>query len=112
MAKFVPKPWTNPMAYIAPPQKKDGKMANFGPKPWTIPFSNISIFRLFELLVFIALKGGFSFYNIRKYTFPNCFAQTNKDGKMANFWTKTMDYPPLSPLDKAQFFDSLNVLVL
>ena len=34
--------------------KNDGKMALFGPKPWVNPFGKISIFGLFELLVFIA----------------------------------------------------------
>ena len=34
--------------------KKGGKMANFGPKPWTNPFGKMSIFRLFQLVVFIA----------------------------------------------------------
>ena len=36
------------------PKKKVAKMAIFGPKPWVNPFGKISIFRLFELLVFIA----------------------------------------------------------
>ena len=31
-----------------------GKMAIFGPKPWVNPFGKMTIFRLFELLVFIA----------------------------------------------------------
>ena len=35
-------------------KKKFGKMALFGPKPWVIPFGKMPIFRLFELLVFIA----------------------------------------------------------
>ena len=35
-------------------KKKFGKMAIFGPKPWVDPFKKISIFRLFEPLVFIA----------------------------------------------------------
>ena len=34
--------------------KKHGKIANFSWKPWTNPFEKISIFRLFELLVFKA----------------------------------------------------------
>ena len=34
-------------------KKKVGKMAIFGPKPWVNPFGKMSIFRLFELLVFI-----------------------------------------------------------
>ena len=35
-------------------KKKDGKMAIFGPKQWVNPFEKISIFRLFQLAVFIA----------------------------------------------------------
>ena len=33
----------------------------FGPKPWVNPSGKMSIFRLFDLLVFWALKGVFSF---------------------------------------------------
>ena len=36
------------------PKKKVGKMAILGQKPWVNPFGKMSIFRLFELLVFIA----------------------------------------------------------
>ena len=86
MANFGPKPWTNPFENISIfplfqllvfkdyknvffalkyhkkhspgldclKKKQDGKMANFGPKPWTNPFGKISIFHLFQLLVFIA----------------------------------------------------------
>ena len=35
-------------------KKEVGKMAIFGPKPWVNPFGKMSIFRLFERLVFIA----------------------------------------------------------
>ena len=35
-------------------KKKDGKMSVFGPKPWVNPFGKMSIFRLFELVVFLA----------------------------------------------------------
>ena len=35
-------------------KKKVEKMAIFGRKPWVNPFGKISIFRLFELLLFIA----------------------------------------------------------
>ena len=35
-------------------QKRHGKMAIFWPKPWVNPFGKISIFRVFELVVFIA----------------------------------------------------------
>ena len=34
-------------------KKKDKKMAIFGPKPRVNPFGKMSIFRIFELLVFI-----------------------------------------------------------
>ena len=36
-------------------------MAIIGPKPWVNPFGKMSIFRLFELFVFIAQKGDFPF---------------------------------------------------
>ena len=45
------------------------KMAIFGPKPWVNPSGKMSIFRLFELQVFIAQKRVFSFYNIVKVIF-------------------------------------------
>ena len=35
-------------------KKNVGNMAIFGPKPWVNPFGKMSIFRLFELLIFIA----------------------------------------------------------
>ena len=35
-------------------KREIGKMDKFGPKPWANPFKKTSIFRLFELLVFIA----------------------------------------------------------
>ena len=59
MAIFPPNSWVNPFGkrhflglyYLT---KKFGKMAIFGPKPWVKPFGKMSIFRLFDLLVFIA----------------------------------------------------------
>ena len=44
-------------------------MAIFGPKPWVNPFGKMSIFRLFEVFVFIAWKGVFSFQNMVKDIF-------------------------------------------
>ena len=38
-------------------KKKVGKIAIFGPKPWVNPFGKLSIFQLFEHLVFMAQKG-------------------------------------------------------
>ena len=42
-------------------KKKVGKLSIFGAKPWVNLFGIMSIFRLFELFVFISLKGIFSF---------------------------------------------------
>ena len=50
-------------------KKKVGKRAILVPKPWVNPFGKTSIFRHFELLVSIAKKGVFSFYNIVKDIF-------------------------------------------
>ena len=49
--------------------KKVGKMGIFGPKPWFNPIGKMSIFRLFELLVFIAQKGVFFCSRISQKTF-------------------------------------------
>ena len=42
-----------PFITFRPTEKKVGKTAIFGTKPWVNPFTKISIFLLFELLVFI-----------------------------------------------------------
>ena len=65
-------------------------------------------FDLFELLVFIALKGVFSFYSIRKYIFPDYFAQNKKDGKMAKFVQKLWT----NPSGKTSIFRLFELLVL
>ena len=49
--------------------KKIGKMVIFGPKPSVNPFGKMPIFRILELLVFIAYKGAFSFQIIAKVIF-------------------------------------------
>ena len=56
------------LCYIAD-KKKDGKMGVFGQKPWVNPLGKMSIFRLFEVLVFLAQKGVFLFQNIVKDIF-------------------------------------------
>ena len=50
-------------------KKLVGKMVIFRPKQWVNPFGKMSIFRFFELIIFIAYKGVFSFYNIVKDIF-------------------------------------------
>ena len=59
-------------------KKKVGEIAIFRSKPWVNPFGKISIFRLFQLLVFIAQKGVFSFQNIVKHIYLPYIAEKKK----------------------------------
>ena len=89
-------------------KKKFVKMAIFGQKPWVNPFRKMSIFRLFELLVFIAQKSFF-FLEYRERHFPSLNCLKKKFGKMAISGTK----PWLNPFKKMPvFFDFLNFLFL
>ena len=88
---------------------KIGKMAISGPKPWVNLFGKMSIFRLFELLVFIAQKGSFFVLEYRKRRFSALYCLKKKSSKNGHFWTKTMGQPLQK---KCQFFDSLNFLFL
>ena len=87
------------------------KMANFGQKPWTNPFGKISIFRLFELLLFIASEGVFSLQNIIKHIFLAQIVQKKKDEKKANFrpkpWTNQFGKISIFRLLELLFFYSL-----
>ena len=83
-------------------------MAIFGPKPWVNPFGKMSIFRLFELLVFIAQKGVFSFQNIVKDIFWAFIAEKKKLEK----WPFSEQNDGLTPLEKCQFLGFTNFLVL
>ena len=58
-------------------------MTIFGPEPRVNPFRKMSIFRLFELLVFIAQKGVYSYQNIVKDIFLAYIAKKKKVRKMA-----------------------------
>ena len=62
-------------------------MTIFGPKAWVIQFGKMPILRLFELVVFIAQKGVFFFWNIVKDIFL-AFIAKKKVGKMAIFGPK------------------------
>ena len=88
-------------------KKKEGKMARFGPKPWTNPFGEISIFRLFQLFVFIAQKGVFLLQNITKHIFLTQIVLKKREK-----WPILDQHHGLTPLDKSQFFDFFNVLFL
>ena len=94
------------LAYSAK-KKKVGKMTIFGPKPWVIPFGKMSIFLLFERLVFIPQKGVFSFQNIVKDIYL-AYITYKKIGKMAIFGSK----PQVNPFKKCKFFDFLNFFFL
>ena len=50
-------------------KKKVGKMANFGPKLWVKPFGKMSVFRLFQLFIFIGYKDVFFDVENRKRHF-------------------------------------------
>ena len=120
MAIFEPKPWVNPFAkisnfltfstsclhsldrrfFVLEYRKRHfpalyclkKKVGIFGPKPWVNPFGKMSIYRHFELLVFIAQKGSFPFKNIIK--------EKKKFGKMAIFGPK----PCVNPFAKMSIF--------
>ena len=88
--------------------KEVGKMAIFGPKPWLNPFGKMSVFRLFELQVFIAYKGVFSFYNIVKVIFQ----AYNAFKKRFEKWPVLDQNHGLTPLENLPFFDIFNFLFL
>ena len=71
-------------------------MSIFEPKPWVNLFGKISNFRLFELLVFIALKGVILFQNIVKHIFLANIALKKEVVKMAIFGPK----PWVNPFGK------------
>ena len=77
-------------------------------KPWVNPFGKMSIFRLFEVLVFIAQKGVFWFQNIVKVIFLAYIVTTEKVKK----WPFLDQNHGLTPSEKCQFFDVLNFLLL
>ena len=85
---------------------KVGKMAIFGPKPWVNPFGKMSIFRLFELLVFIAQKSVFSFQNILKDIFLAYVTYKKKLEKWP-FQDETHGLTPLGKISICRFFDIL-----
>ena len=83
-------------------------MAIFGTKPWVNTFGKMSIFRLFELLVFIAQKGFFALYNIVKDIFLAYIGFKKKMEK----WPFLDQNHGISPQERCQFFDFLNFLFL
>ena len=83
-------------------------MAPFGPKPWVNPFGKMSIFRHFELLVFKAQKGVFSFQNFVKDIFWPILSKKKRLEK----WPVLDQSQGLTPFEKCQFSDFLHFLFL
>ena len=83
-------------------------MAIVGSKPLVNPFGNMSIFRLFHFLVFIAQKGFFSFQNIVKDIFLAYIALK----KMLEKWPFLDQNHGLTHFEKYKFFDFLKFLFL
>ena len=81
-------------------------MAIFGPKPWVNPFGKMSIFQLFELLLFVSQAGVFSFLNIIKHIFLAYIALKKKLEK----WPFLDHNDGLTRLEKCRLFDFLNFL--
>ena len=90
-----------------PKKKKVGKMAIFEPNPWVNPFAKLSIFRLFERLVFIAWKGVFFVLKCHKRHLPALYCLKKKVAKMAMFGTK----PGVNPFGKMSTFGLFELLV-
>ena len=67
----------------------------------------MTIFLLFELLVFIALKGFFVALEYRKRHFPGLYCLKKKVGKMAMFGPKPWD----NPFGKKTIFGLFELLV-
>ena len=88
-------------------KKNVGKMAIFEPKPWVNPFGKTSIFRILELLVFIAQKRVFSIQNIEKVILLTYSARKKNVGKMAIIGPK----PWVNPFGKSSIFRHSKVLV-
>ena len=141
MAIFGPKPWVNPFGKISIfrlfltscyyslekrfivaeycqinlPRlyclsKKYGKMAILGPKPWVNPFGKISIFDFLN----------FWFLQLGKALYPSRISYNTSSWPIVSIYKKIyMEKWPfldqnhrLTPLEKSQFFDFLNFLLL
>ena len=92
---------------ILPKKKRVGKMAIFGHKPSVYPFRKMSIFGLFELLLFIAQKGIFFALKYHKGHFPALYCIKKQVGKMAIFGPK----PWVNPFRKMSIFRLFELLV-
>ena len=76
-------------------------MAIFGRKPWVNAFGKMSIFRLFDFLVFYSLERRFFISEYRKRHFSGLYS-LNKKLQKCLFLHQNHG---LSPLEKCQIFD-------
>ena len=82
-------------------------MAIFEPKPWVNPFEKMSIFRLFELVLFSFLGKRFFVPEYHKRNFPGLFCLKKKVGKISIFGSK----PWVNPFGKMSIFRLFQLLV-
>ena len=87
-------------------KKKVGKMAIFEPKPWVNLFGKMSIFQLFELLVFIALKVVFFVLGYRKRHFP-CLYCLKKELDIWPFFGPKLWVNPFEKMSILRLFELL-----
>ena len=80
----------------------------FGPKLFVNLFRKMSIFRLFELLIFYSQERHFFVLEYRKRHFPCLYCQKKKLEK----WPFLDQNNWLTHLENCQFFDFLNFLFL
>ena len=82
-------------------------MGIFEPKPWVNPFAKMSMFGLFQLLVFIGPKSpSFVLEYLKKHS-PGLPCLNKKVGKMAIFGPK----PWVNPFGKMSIFGLFKLLV-
>ena len=89
-------------------KKKMEKWPIFGQNHGLTPLEKILIFRLFQVRVFIAQKGVFSFQNIVKDIFLPYIMFKKKMEK----WPIFGQNHGLTPLEKSQFLDFFNFVFL
>ena len=90
-------------------KKKVEKMAIFRPKPWVNPFRKMSIFRLFELFLFIAKKDIFFVLEYCKRHVPGLYCPKKKQLEKQPFLNQNRG---LTPLEICQFIELLTSLFL
>ena len=119
MAIFIPKSRVTPLEKcqvsdflnflcLLPGKKKLEKWPLLDQNHGLIPLEKCQVFDFFELYVFIALKGVFSFQNIIKDIFLIYIAEKKRMEKRPVLYRNH----GLTPLEKCQVFHFLNFMFL